>query len=375
MNCQLQINLPQRPSSSYPIYLDNSLLINWQSWLTRHFVGKKIIIISDDNVSRLYANQLASNLSQAGYLVCLLDFEAGEASKNLNTKIKLEEQMFEFGCDRHTLCLAVGGGVVGDLTGFIASTYMRGIKYIQIPTTLLAMLDSSVGGKTAINTSYGKNILGSFWQPQAVIIDYGVLFSLPKQQLINGLFEAIKIFLTLDAEMFSFCQNYLANLLALDKNYLIKLIVRAVSLKAMVVEQDEHENNLRMILNFGHSVAHGLEKLSDYNILHGYAVGYGILVEAKVAQLLGLINVDDFIQIEQLLMRLGIKGEDLNNYSADELIQVMRGDKKNRDQQIVLVLLSGIGKVKNQNNIVAFPVDEHIIQQAYDLISKQLRKN
>jgi 3-dehydroquinate synthase len=242
---------------------------------------------------------------------------------------------------------------------------MRGMNYIQIPTSLLAMIDSSVGGKTAVNSSYGKNIIGAFWQPQAVIMDTELLKTLPREQIINGFFEAVKIFLTLNAEQFNFCCTHLDAILNLEQAPLVQVLREAVALKAHVVEIDEQEQNLRMILNFGHTVAHALEKLSDYKVLHGYAVAIGMLVEAKIAELSGLLDNSDYKLITEFLAKLGITPQLLAGYKITELISAMRGDKKNKNQQIVLVLLSGIGQVKNIDNKVAFAVDESIIEAAF----------
>jgi 3-dehydroquinate synthase len=361
----LQVNIPAKSSLHYPIMIAPQLLTNWQSWIKDYAPSKKIIIVSDSNVANLYGNNFCKELNSAGYKCQILHFTAGEASKSATTKLELEEKMFSFGCDRHTLCIALGGGVVGDLAGFTAATYMRGMNYIQIPTSLLAMIDSSVGGKTAVNSSYGKNIIGAFWQPQAVIMDTELLKTLPREQIINGFFEAVKIFLTLNAEQFNFCCTHLDAILNLEQAPLVQVLREAVALKAHVVEIDEQEQNLRMILNFGHTVAHALEKLSDYKVLHGYAVAIGMLVEAKIAELSGLLDNSDYKLITEFLAKLGITPQLLAGYKITELISAMRGDKKNKNQQIVLVLLSGIGQVKNIDNKVAFAVDESIIEAAF----------
>ena len=371
MSLSLQVNIPAKQPHSYPIVIAEELLNSWQEWLANYAPSRKVVIISDDIVAKLYGNQLVDELERDGYQVKLIEFLHGENSKSALTKLATEEQMFAFGCDRHTLCLALGGGVVGDLAGFVAATYMRGMNFIQVPTSLLAMLDSSVGGKTAVNTSYGKNIIGAFWQPQAVFMDTLVLNTLPREQIINGFFEAVKIFLTLDAEHFIYCQDNLDAILNLDSGALNKVIHRAVSLKAYVVEVDEQERNLRMILNYGHTVAHALEKLSNYTILHGYAVAIGMLVEAKIAQLSGLLTEQDYQQVVSFLAKLEVTEELLSGFAVDEIIHAMRGDKKNTSQQILLVLLNGIGSVKNIENRVAFPVDESVIHAALTQLIKR----
>ena len=364
MTISLQVNIPAKQSHSYPIVIAAQLLSQWQDWLPACAPSRKIVIISDDIVAKLYGVQLADELSLAGYQVKLIEFDHGENSKSALTKLAIEEQMFAFGCDRKSLCLALGGGVVGDLAGFVAATYMRGMNFIQVPTSFLAMIDSSVGGKTAVNTSYGKNIIGAFWQPQAVFMDTLVLKTLPRKQIINGFFEAVKIFLTLDAEHFVYCQEHLAAILNLEPVAINTVIQHAVGLKAYVVETDEQERNLRMILNYGHTVAHALEKLSNYTIMHGYAVAIGMLVEAKIAQLSGLLSIHDYDAIAAFLGKLEISPQLLHDFAVEDIIHSMRGDKKNTNQQILLVLLNGIGSVKNIENQVAFPVDESLIHAA-----------
>lgn len=372
MIASLQVNIPAKPAQEYPILINSGLLKNWNSWLPKYLKSNKIVIISDDKVKPLYADKLSEELNSDGYQAKLITFPNGEHSKSIITKLKLEEEMFSFGCDRHTLCLALGGGVVGDLTGFTAATYMRGIDYVQIPTSLLAMIDSSVGGKTGINNAYGKNNIGAFYQPKAVIMDTSLLSSLPREHIVNGFLEAIKIFATLDTDSYEYCCNNLESILNLEIAPIKHVIEKAVALKAQVVEIDEHEVNLRMILNFGHSVGHAIEKLSNYEVLHGYAVGIGMLVEAKVAQLSGTLSVSDFLQLTDLLSKLGITKNLITNYEASEVIRAMRGDKKNINQQISLILLSGIGSTKNIANKVSFPVEESLIIEAFNALKENI---
>ncbi|AUR52118.1 3-dehydroquinate synthase [Aquella oligotrophica] len=368
MISSINVNIPPKPARSYPIVIASGLLKNAQEWIAEYCHSGKVVIISDDTVAKMYGELLCDNLQASGYQVELIIFPSGENSKNIATKTAIEEEMFAFGCDRHTLCVALGGGVVGDMAGFIAATYMRGMDFIQVPTSMLAMIDSSVGGKVAVNSSYGKNNIGAFWQPKAVIMDIDLLKSLPKDQIINGFFEAVKIFLTCDGEHFEFCESHLDLILALEEKSLIKVLQKAVALKAMVVEIDEEERNLRMILNYGHTIAHALEKLSKYVIMHGFAVGLGMLIEAKVANLLGLLADTDFIRVSKFLSRLDINTSILKSYDNQSIIAAMRGDKKNLNQETVLVLLTGIGSVKNIDNKVAFPVAESVIAEALDYV-------
>lgn len=370
MDTQLTVNLPAQKSYSYPILIGTNLLNDWQQWLNNYSTSNQIVIISDDIVANLYGNRFCKSLNEAGFTASIFQFPHGESSKTSTTKAQLEEQLFQKKYDRHILCLALGGGVVGDLAGYIASTYMRGIDYVQIPTSLLAMVDSSVGGKTAINNNYGKNLVGTFYQPKAVIMDLNLLDSLPNTHIISGLFEVIKIFLTYDQEYYHLFKDNLQNILNLDKKILIKIIKRAVSIKAFIVSIDEHEENLRMILNFGHTVGHAIEKLTNYTLLHGYAVGLGMLVEAKIAQLLGYLSKDDYNEVANILTRLEIKSSMIKDYSINNLLINMRSDKKNKDNQINMVLLTKIGEVQHIDNVVAFTVEENIIIKAIQILKE-----
>lgn len=363
MKQTIQVTLPPAPPSSYQVWIDTNLLDKANLWMPKDI--STVVIISDEPVNEYYGSHLEQNLKQEGYQTLLLSFPTGEAYKNSDTKSQLEEQMQKHGCDRNSLILALGGGVVGDLAGFIAATYMRGITYIHVPTTLLAMIDSSIGGKTGIDTPQGKNLVGAFWQPEAVISDINCLKTLPKKHLINGLIEAIKIFLTCDAKaLFSLEQN-LDLILSYDENSLITLIYKAASLKANIVEQDEKESHKRAILNFGHTIGHALEHLSHYQLLHGHAVGLGLLMEAKIAELMGLLHATHYQYIKKLLSRLDIQAEGLKKYEIAEIIQSTQSDKKRKKGQVHYVLLREPGKVHEVNNQFTHLVEDVVVEKAF----------
>lgn len=363
MTISMNVCIPSTIASSYPIWIGSNLLENISLWMPKH--GGTVVIITDTEVQKHYATSLENVLNQAGYKTHLYAFSAGESSKNIHTKSQLEEKMLLQGCDRDTLVLSVGGGVVGDLAGFIAATYMRGIPYIQIPTTLLAMLDSSVGGKTGIDTPQGKNLIGAFWQPKAVISDITCLQTLPKKHLINGLIEAIKIGLTSDAEGLRDLEQNLNAMLNLEEAVLIRLIQRAVQLKANIVQQDEREQHQRVILNFGHTIGHALEQLTDYQLLHGYAVALGILVESKIAQCMGMLDEHHYQYIKALLLRLHISTDELKKFDVNEVIKRTQLDKKNQSGRVRYVLLNGLGSVFEENNHFAHPVPDEIVKKAF----------
>lgn len=363
---KIMVQMPVMRKSRYPILFGNNILFSWNKWLPECAWGNQLVIITDEIVKHVVAQQFATELIQSGYTVLLLSIIPGEESKSNKIKEYLELQMVKAHCDRHTVILAIGGGVVGDLAGFIAATYMRGIKYIQVPTTALAMIDSSVGGKTAINTMYGKNLIGAFYQPQAVIMDFNLLNSLPKTQLINGIIEALKIFLTSDAKSFAYANSHLDAILKHDSIKLQQVIKRAVKLKVAIVKTDELEENLRMVLNFGHTVGHALEKISNFQILHGYAVALGILVEAKIAQLRGLLSQLNYDLIAGVFYRLGINREMLYTFNLEAVAEAALSDKKTKNNQIYCILLEDIGKVYCGENVaVATLIDKDDLYQAF----------
>lgn len=362
---QIKVKINPKPANRYNIFLGSGAINLYNEWLPKLDECSSIVVITDKLIENLHTNTFTLSLKKLGYKVLLLVVNPGEESKSLAVKESLELEMLKNKCDRRTLLIAFGGGVIGDLTGFLAATYMRGIHYIQIPTTLLSVLDSSVGGKTGINTIYGKNLIGAIWQPITVVTDINLLTTLPQLQLINGLIEAIKIFLTLDQKSFYYLQRNLKKILARDEKVIQLIIKRAVKLKAYVVEKDEREENLRMILNFGHTVGHAIEKLSDYQILHGFCVALGIVVESKIAVLLGHLSEDNFCLIVNLLAKVGIITEMLAKFSVDKIIDNMLIDKKNKNGNIYAVLLKDIGSVYTVNDRVASIINRDIVKQAF----------
>lgn len=369
---KLDFRLQSVEDHSYSIYIGQGLLDNLMNWLNKHFPSGQVVVISDTIVFKLYVPQLLDILNKMGLQVLLLEINPGERSKTSKVKENLELKMLEHKITRHSLCIAFGGGVVGDLAGFIAATYMRGIRYIQVPTTLLSMVDSSIGGKTAINTKFSKNSIGAFYQPQAVFIDLNFLDTLPKKHIINGLVEATKIFLTSSNEYFVYLEANLDDILSLDKVKLKYIISKAISLKAGVVEADEKENNLRMILNFGHTIGHAIENVTGYRVLHGYAVALGIIVEAQVSLLLGKLSNDNFERIIKLLARLKISSKLLANIDIQEVALATIRDKKNINQDISCVLLKDIGSVALNEELVVSVVKYSTILEALKLVQNKI---
>ncbi len=359
---QIIMQMKAQQPISYSIKIGPDLLAHPEEWLPEDCHGKRLVIITDDNVNKIYGAKLSHTLNQ--YKPLLLSFAPGEKSKNHQTKQYLEEKMIQHHCNRETLILALGGGVVGDLAGFIASTYMRGVPYIQIPTTLLAMVDSSVGGKTSINTHHGKNLIGTFWQPNCVIADLNCLVTLSRTNMINGLIEAIKMFMTNDVHYFNYVSKNMDGVLHNNLPIIKNIVERAIKIKVAIVSLDEKESHQRMILNFGHTIGHALEQITDYTMLHGYAVALGILVEAKIAQLLGYLSHVDYQIIQSLFLQLDISGTQLKNMDSDAIIQATKSDKKTKANTVRYVLLKQIGQVCHDNNRFAYPVSETLVKNA-----------
>ncbi len=362
----IMMQIPIREAFSYPIIVASNLLTNPEKWLPTNWKTMRVVIITDDNVNKIYGKHLSAMLDQAKPL--LLSFTPGEKSKNSQIKLHLEQRMIQAQCDRQTLILALGGGVVGDIAGFIAATYMRGISYIQIPTTLLAMVDSSVGGKTGINVPQGKNLIGAFWQPTCVVADMECLSTLPQVHLINGLIEAIKMFATHDAEFFNYVNTNITAILNRDMLTLKNVIQRAIQIKVNIVSSDEKENHQRMILNFGHTIGHALEKVTGYTLLHGSAVALGILVEAKISHLSGYLSMEDYHTLQSLMLKLNISGDQLKTMDLEKIIHATYTDKKMKDNQVRYILLKKIGEVRDSVDTVAFAVADDVVLKSLELV-------
>lgn len=357
------VKIPAKKSKTYAIQIKKDLLQHPEQWLPKKKYD--IAIITDHYIKKKYGLALAKKLRQMHYHVVLISFPAGESSKMPKTKEYLENCLLKAGLSRNTLCLALGGGVVGDVAGFTAATYMRGIPLIQIPTTMLAMVDSSVGGKTAIDHPLGKNLVGAFWQPEAVVVDLNCLQSLPKTHLINGLIEAIKMFLTHDKKSFDYIEKNISRCLQGNEKILQNIIERSVKIKSAVVAADETEQHERMTLNFGHTIGHALEKVSGYQLLHGYCVAYGILWEAKIAELQGILAPECYARIAALLDKLNIIPKHLHQYSLNSILQATKLDKKRKDAQVRYVLLKDIGKVYANHHQFVHAVDDAWVKQAF----------
>lgn len=326
---------------SYYIHIKKGLL-NYVD----DYIGNtdKIIIIIDQNVDKLYGKTLRESLK--GVEVYKYVIEAGERSKSFLTIQKILSKMLDLNFTRRSKILALGGGVVGDIAGFAASIYMRGISFLQLPTTLLAQVDSSVGGKTGINLPNGKNMVGSFYQPDVVLIDTHTLKSLPKREIISGLGEIIKYGLIWDYEFLNYIEASINDILDLKEETIQYIIGKCCKIKAEIVSKDEKELGLRKILNYGHTIGHALETASNYKrYTHGEAVLIGMYYEGLMAEKLGLIDKDYLLKIKEIITSLDID-LDISKYSKESLLDNMMRDKKNKDGKISFILPNGKGRVE-----------------------------
>ncbi len=339
MPITLQVDLGER---SYPISIGQSLLDD-ADLVSRHVRGKRVVIVTNTVVGPLYLERLAGQLAGAGKQVTTVVLPDGEEEKNWASLMKVFDVLLAEKCDRKTTLIALGGGVIGDLTGFAAASYMRGVPFIQIPTTLLSQVDSSVGGKTGINHPLGKNMIGAFYQPQAVIADTGTLDTLPPRELSAGLAEVIKHGAIIDPPFFDWIEANIARLVAKDPEALAHAIRRSCEIKADVVRQDEREGGLRAILNFGHTFGHAIESGLGYGEwLHGEAVGCGMVMAADLSHRLGFIDAGTRERIEALVKAAGLPVE-APDLGEDRWLELMEVDKKNEGGQIKFILLKPLG--------------------------------
>jgi 3-dehydroquinate synthase len=308
--------------------------------------GTSVIVITDQNVEKL-SNDVLTSLRAAGFQTTLAVLPPGESQKSLSSASDLYDRLADIRADRRTLIVALGGGVIGDLAGFVAATFARGLSLLMTPTTLLAMVDSSVGGKVGVNHPKAKNLIGSFHQPIGVWIDIATLKTLPDREFRSGLAEVVKYGMILDAELFKYLENQVTAILSRQTEDLRHIVVRCCQLKADVVEQDEREvTGLRAILNYGHTFAHAFETVGGYaNWLHGEAVAAGMMCASRLAEQRGMISHDLTQRQEKLLGLFGLPTTP-KPWPIDDLVAAMRQDKKNLDGKIRLVLPRRLGEVQ-----------------------------
>lgn len=351
----LTVDLADR---SYPIYIGEQLLENGEL-LVRHLRSKQVYIVTNETIAPLYLPELIKRLED--YEVDTTVLPDGEAFKNLDTLNRVFDGLLEARHNRTTTVLALGGGVVGDMAGFAAACYQRGVDFIQIPTTLLSMVDSSVGGKTGVNHRLGKNMIGAFYQPKAVIADMSVLESLPPRELSAGIAEVVKYGLIADKEFFLWLESNMPELLAKDPKTLAYAVKRSCENKAKVVARDEREGGLRAILNLGHTFGHAIETAQGYGVwLHGEAVAAGMVMAADLSWRRGAISEDELKRIVRLLERAHLPVKAPANMTPEDFLRLMGVDKKVLDGRLRLVLLSRLGEA-----LITSDIEQDLLQETF----------
>ena len=338
---KIRVNLARY---SYDVLIGAGLLTLVGLFLKEKGYAGKAVVITDPNVKSRYGEVLERSLTKNGFKVTTLVVPAGEDQKSLDNAVRLYEQLTDAYAERSTLIVALGGGVIGDLTGFVAATYLRGVPFVQLPTTLLAQVDSSVGGKVAVDHERLKNKIGAFHQPRLVIADTDTLKTLPKAELANGLAEAIKTAAVRGKEFFVYLEQNVEKLRALDISALEEAVYQCVSIKAEIVEKDERDAGLRNILNFGHTIGHAIESVSHFGVRHGEAVAVGMVVAARISNRMGLLSYSEVDRLITLVEKAGLPAR-MPDLDTSAILKAMRHDKKVESGQVRFVLLKEIGDV------------------------------
>jgi 3-dehydroquinate synthase len=347
----IKVNLDKKSLSSYEIRIGKDIIDRMALIIAKSHKAARYVVITDNCVGSLYGKKFLSSLKDVGLNVHAIEFPAGEASKNIKTVLDIAEKLLKLEADRETCLIALGGGVVGDIAGFIASIFMRSVPYIQIPTTLIAQVDSSIGGKTAVDLPHGKNLLGTFYQPCAVFVDLSFLETLPEKEFNNGLAEIIKYSIIDDEKMFHTLESNMEAVKLKDSKLLLNLVETCCRIKKSIVEIDEREQGLRRILNFGHTLGHALETISQYTITHGEGVALGMIAAARLSEKMGYLEGNETKRIEALIRSAGLPGKIPESFAGDSIIPLLQMDKKKKGDIIHFVLLKKIGMPFINGNI------------------------
>jgi len=335
----IKVNIKENP---YSIHIESGLIKKIPLILSEQNQGQKWIIITQTNLQKLYGQALFDSLYGLGFNVNMLTIPLGENAKTISQIENLYNELIKLRCDRSSILIALGGGVVGDIVGFLAATYMRGILYIQVPTTLLSMVDSSIGGKTGVNLPQGKNLIGSIYQPQTVAIDPNLLTTLPRREIISGFAEMLKYGLISSVDLFNTLSNNDFINETSDNSKLETVIEKSCKIKVEIVAKDVRENGLRRILNFGHTIGHALETYFGYNRLrHGEAVAYGMLCSSWISLKKELLSLKEWRLIEEAIARFPLPK--LSEIDPKQIIDTIKHDKKNTFGKLNFVLLDDIG--------------------------------
>ncbi|MCR4393870.1 MAG: 3-dehydroquinate synthase [Dehalococcoidales bacterium] len=349
--------------NSYRIYIGSGVIERISEILKENDLSNRAVVITNDVVANLYGPFLMESLNKNGIGADILTVPDGEEQKSLHMAAKLYGHLSRLKSERSTAILALGGGVIGDLAGFVAATYMRGLPLIQIPTTLLAQVDSSIGGKVAVNHRSLKNMIGTFYQPRLVLTDISLLKSLADQEMKNGLAEVIKYGIIRDSELFQILENNLDKIRAHDQAILEEIVARCASIKAGIVQTDERDTGLRNILNFGHTTGHAIETVTRFKISHGQAVALGMIVAAEIAREMDLLSEGEVARIISIIEKAGLATR-ISELNSASILRAMKHDKKVTSGKIRFILPVAIGEV-----IINDQVDRRILKKALEVIS------
>ena len=349
-------------AGSYRVIIGAGLCGHFAGIIHANAPASRYALIADENVARPYGDQVALSLAETGR-VTMLRVPSGEAHKTRDTWARLTDSLLAAGCGRDTTIVALGGGVVGDLAGFVAATYMRGVPVVQCPTTLLAMIDASVGGKTGVDTPLGKNLVGAFHPPAIVLADVDTLTTLPMEHRRAGMAEAIKHGVIADADYFEYVQQSAAQVFAGNAGEAMNLVVRSVEIKTAVVRQDPRESGIRKTLNFGHTIGHAIEQASSYALLHGECVAIGMVYEARLAEQLGIARAGTAGAIQAALEGVGLPVHRPLDMAADAIVQLTHADKKARGGRVEYALPRRIGEMEDAGGRWSVPVDDEIVRE------------
>jgi len=339
----LKVSLDKKCLSSYEIRIGKDLMDRMILLIAKNFKAARYVVITDDCVGALYGKKLLTGMKDVGLNASLMDFPAGEPSKNIKTVVDIAGRMMEAGAGRETLLIALGGGVVGDIAGFVASIFMRGIPHIQIPTTLVAQVDSGIGGKTGVDLPSGKNLLGTFYQPRAVFVNLSFLETLPEKEFNNGLAEIIKYGAIDDEKILATLEDHMEEVKTRDPKHLLNIVESCCQIKKSIVEIDEKEHGLRRILNFGHTLGHALETLSKYTMTHVDGVALGMIAAARISEKMGHLNKESVKRIENLIASAGLPVKIPKFVNPDNIVAQLKMDKKRKGDVVHFVLLKKIG--------------------------------
>lgn len=361
-----EVELKKVVDDSYEIEIGYELEKKLVKDIEHGLVGaiQKFAVITDSNVSQLYAKPISELLVRAGYEVDMFVFPAGEKSKTRETKARIEDAMLKKGYRRDCCIIAVGGGVVTDISGFIAGTYGRGVPFINYATTLLAAADASIGGKTAVDTPLATNLIGMFNQPQKVYIDIACWQTLPEREMKSGMAETIKHACLASAEMFAFLEENMEDILSFNRFGCEYITENNCRIKYNVVMQDEKEKGLREVLNLGHTVGRAIETVSNYRLLHGEAVAIGLVAQALLSESFGYMNEEQVTHVILLLKKAGLPVSIPSYIDREELVKKLYTDKKVKNGKLRFVLQKGIGNVVEFNaGVFAMPIEEDAVRE------------